>query len=306
MIVAPPAAGRGSWAGAPGAFRAGDDLFLTYRLRRPPPVRGYELHVAAMRGGRLEDLWHVAKAEIGAESIERAAIVRAGETWRLYVGYVEMTDHKWRVGLLESSSIDRFDPRSLRTVLHPDDVGMAAVKDPWLRHVDGRWLMFVSCGRAVRDPAFHGSGDALSTGAVRSETGLATSEDGIAWRWEGVVFAASNTGWDRSTTRLTAAIRDGAWWVGCYDGAASLAENYEERCGIARSRDLRVWERMSPDGPANGRSVGPGGVRYVELTESGDIFWEHTREDGAHELRAIVAAPDVTSAWTPAAASRRA
>jgi hypothetical protein len=286
LFAAPPDEGRGSWAGAPGAFRDGDTLFVSYRLRRPQPTRGYELRIAAVRNGRLEDVWRMRKEEIGAESVERAALVRVGDRWRVYPSYVG-TDRKWRIGLIEASSIDGFDARQMRQVLHPDAVGMAAVKDPWLLRERDRWLMFVSCGRAVTDP-FHSSGDALSTGAVRSESGLATSDDGIAWTWEGIVLATSPSGWDRSTSRLTAAMRDGSGWLGYYDGAASLAENYEERCGIVRSTDLRTWERASHDGPAVGTPRGPGGVRYVSATAGGDIFWEHTREDGSHELRGLV------------------
>ena len=286
LFAAPPDEGRGSWAGAPGAFSDGDTLFVSYRLRRPQPTRGYELRIAAVRNGRLEDMWRMRKEEIGAESVERAALVRVGDRWRVYPSYVG-ADRKWRIGLIESSSIDGFDAREMRQVLHPDAVGMAAVKDPWLLREGERWLMFVSCGRAVTDP-FHGTGDALSTGAVRSESGLATSDDGIAWTWEGIVLATSPSGWDRSTSRLTAAMRDGSGWLGYYDGAASLAENYEERCGIVRSTDLRTWERASHDGPAVGTPRGPGGVRYVSATAGGDIFWEHTREDGSHELRGLV------------------
>jgi hypothetical protein len=287
LFAAPPDEGRGSWAGAPGAFRDGDTLFVSYRLRRPQPTRGYELRIAAVRDGRLEDVWRVRKEEIDAESVERAALVRVGNRWRVYPSYVSRVDRKWRIGLIESSSVDGFDARQVQPALDPDAAGMAAVKDPWLLPEGDRWLMFVSCGRAVTDP-FHGSGDALSTGAVRSETGLATSDDGIAWSWEGIALATSPTGWDRSTSRLTAAVRDGGGWLGYYDGAASLAENYEERCGVARSEDLRTWERVSRDGPAVGTPRGPGGVRYVSATERGDIFWEHTREDGSHELRGLV------------------
>jgi hypothetical protein len=288
LLAAPPDDGRGSWAGAPGAFRDGDALFVSYRLRRPQPTRGYELRIAAVRDGRLEDLWRVRKEEIGAQSIERAALVRVGDRWRLYASYVGSADRKWQIGVMESSEIDGFDARDIRLTLHPDAVGMAAVKDPWLLREDDRWLMFVSCGRPVSEP-FHGTGDALSTGAVRSETGLAISDDGVAWTWDGIVLAASPTGWDRSTSRLTAAVREGDGWLGYYDGAASLAENYEERCGILRSSDLRTWERVSRAGPAVGTARGAGGVRYVSATDAGDIFWEHTREDGSHELRGIVA-----------------
>ena len=289
LFVAPPDEGPGSWAGAPGAYRDGAELLITYRLRRPQPTRGYELRVAAVRGERVVDVARVTKAELHAESIERAGLARIAGTWCLYVGYVAEEDRKWRIGLIEAQSLDAFDARDVRTVLHPDEIGLAAVKDPWLRRVRDRWWMFVSCGRAVRDTAFHSSGDALSTGAVRSETGLATSADGVSWEWSGIVLGASDRGWDRSTSRLTAAMPDGSGWAGFYDGAASLAENYEERCGIARSTDLRTWERVSVDGPAVGAASGPGGVRYVSATDAGDIFWEHTRADGSHELRGIVA-----------------
>jgi hypothetical protein len=80
-------------------------------------------------------------------------------------------------------------------------------------------------------------------------------------------------------------VRDGDGWLGLYDGSASIAQNYEERCGLARSSDLRHWERVSVDGPAIGTARGPGGVRYVEITDAGDVFYEYTRPDGAHELR---------------------
>jgi hypothetical protein len=238
----------------------------------------------------VNDLARITKQDLRAESIERAALVRADGRWRLYIGYVSLGDRKWCVGLIDTPTLERIDPRRVQIVLHPDAVGMSAVKDPWLRRVGDSWWMFVSCGRAVGSEAFHSTGDALSTGATRSETGLATSRDGVAWKWEGIVLGASERGWDRSTSRLTAAVRDGGGWLGFYDGAASLAENYEERCGIARSEDLRTWQRDSVDGPEIGTARGPGGVRYVATTDGGDIFWEHTREDGSHELRGIVAA----------------
>jgi hypothetical protein len=289
LFAAPPDEGQGSWAGAPGLFRDGEALFVTYRLRRPQPTRGYEMRVAVVRGERLVDLARITKQDLQAESIERAALVRVDGRWRLYIGYVALADRKWCVGLVETAALERIDARGARTVLHPDAVGMSAVKDPWIRRVGDVWWMFVSCGRPVSSAAFHSTGDALSTGATKSETGLATSRDGVTWEWQGIVLGASDRGWDRSTSRLTAAVRDGRAWIGYYDGAASLAENYEERCGVVRSEDLRTWQRVSVDGPEIGTPRGPGGVRYVAATDAGDIFWEHTRADGSHELRGIVA-----------------
>ena len=289
LYVAPPDEGAGSWAGAPGLLRDRDALFLTYRLRRPQPTRGYEMRVAAIRGARAVDLARITKQDLRAESIERSALVRVDGSWRLYIGFVALADRKWCVGLIETPTLERIDARGARIVLHPDAVGMSAVKDPWIRRVGDVWWMFVSCGRPVGSAAFHATGDALSTGATKSETGLATSRDGVTWKWEGIVLGASERGWDRSTSRLTAAMRDGSGWVGFYDGAASLAENYEERCGVVKSSDLRTWQRESVDGPTVGTTRGPGGVRYVATTDAGDTFWEHTREDGSHELRGIVA-----------------
>ena len=106
-----------------------------------------------------------------------------------------------------------------------------------------------------------------------------------------MVFSPSDAGWDRATARLTTAWRDADGWSGYYDGAASIAENYEERCGLARSADLLTWQRIG-DAPAIGTARGPGGVRYVDMTEAGDVLFEFTRSDGAHELRGIISSYD--------------
>lgn len=83
--------------------------------------------------------------------------------------------------------------------------------------------------------------------------------------------------------------RDGVF-IGLYDGGASVAKNYEERCGVALSTDLQTWTRLSTDGPAAGPNGGPGSVRYAEAVETDDwvrFYYEYTRPDGAHELRMV-------------------
>jgi hypothetical protein len=287
-IVAPPCVGPGCWAGAPGAYTDGRVSYLVYRMRRPHPGRGYELRIAAfLDGARLETMWSAGKERFGAESIERCALVRVGDRWRLYVSFVRNDDRRWRIGLLEARAVDAFDPVDMVVVLDPQVLGLAAVKDPWLRRDGDRWLMFVSYGTLPmsQETGLHDTGDALSTGRTLSASGIATSADGRRWTWEGAALSPSASGWDSFTARLSTAVPDGDGWLGLYDGSASLAENYEERCGLARSPDLRHWERMSVDGPAIGTARGPGGVRYVEVTEAGDVFYEYTRPDGAHELR---------------------
>lgn len=294
-IVAPPCVGPGCWAGAPGAFSDSRATYLVHRLRRPHPGRGYELRIGASHDGlHYETAWSAGKDRFGAESIERCALTRVGDGWRLYVSFVSRDDRRWRIGLVEARAVDAFDPRQMVVVLDPVDLGLAAVKDPWLRRDGEGWLMFVSYGALPQSsgtlpqssPAvLHATGDALSTGRTRSASGLATSADGRRWTWEGPVLTPGTSGWDSFTTRLSTAVRDRHGWLGLYDGSASLAENYEERCGLARSTDLRHWERTRLDGPAIGTARGPGGVRYVDISSAGDAFYEYTRADGSHELR---------------------
>ena len=288
VIEKSPGSGPGHWAGAPGAFVDDGTLYLVYRVRWPRPRRGGELRIARGDGEHLETIWRATREDFGSQSIERCAILREGRTWRLYVSYVDGLDGRWRIDLIEAGTPDSFDPVARRPALGPDRARAVAVKDPWIRRVDGRWWMFVSFGRRPNgdEQKLHASGDALSTGAVKSETGLATSVDGLRWKWEGSVFAPAAKGWDKATARLTTAFRSGDEWIGLYDGASDISENYEERCGMARSADLRVWERVG-SAPAIGAAGGPGTVRYAESVVLGDrllFFFERTRADGAHEL----------------------
>jgi hypothetical protein len=287
VLVAPPGNGPGHWAGAPGAFVDGDDIYLVYRLRWPRPRRGGELLIARGDGETFTTIWRARREDFTSPSIERCAIVRDGRVWRLYVSYVDGVDGRWRIDVIEATAPDAFDTRARRPALVADAANALAVKDPWLRHEAGRWLMFVSYGeRKTTRTAVHESGDALSTGVVKSETGLASSGDGTRWRWEGKVLSAAATGWDRFTSRLTTAIPSDGGWLGLYDGSATVEENYEERCGLVRSADLRTWERLG-NGPLVGAAGGPGTVRYVESVSAGDellFFFERTRQDGAHEL----------------------
>lgn len=288
VVADPPGSGPGHWAGAPGSFSDGGIVYLVYRLRWPRPRRGGELRVARGDGERFETIWHATREDFASASIERCAILREDRTWRLYVSYVDGIDGRWRIDVIEAGRPDAFDPAARRLALDADMAKAIAVKDPWLRRVGDRWWMFVSYGeRATGDERkLHGSGDALSTGAVKSETGLATSTDGLRWNWDGRVLAASAKGWDKATARLTTAFRSGDEWVGLYDGASDISENYEERCGMARSRDLRTWERIG-SGPTIGSAGGPGSVRYVDSVTVGEsvrFFFERTRVDGSHEL----------------------
>jgi hypothetical protein len=293
-IAAPAGHGAGHWAGAPGAVVAGDLLVLTYRLRAPAPRRGHTVVIATSRDGiGFEPAWQLSREDLSALSIERCAIVRLSAGWRLFVSYVAETDRRWRIDAIDAPTIATLDPRSRHAVLVPGEIGVAAVKDPWMRRIDGVWHLFVSFGPLPAEAAdLHATGDALSTGRTGSFTGLATSRDGETWDWRGEVLGPSERRWDGYTARLTSAIRSGDGWIGLYDGS-TLEENYEERCGIAFSDDLVRWRKADANGPLIGTASGPGGVRYVDMLEMADgslrAYYEWTRPDGSHELRTALA-----------------
>src|SRR5207249_7941336 len=135
------------------------------------------------------------REDFASPSIERCAILREGGSWRLYVSYVDGIDGRWRVDVIEAGSPSAFDPRTRRPVLGADMANAIAAKDPWLRRVNDRWLMFVSFGeRSGLAEPLPGSRTAPSTGAVKSETGLAPTVHGLPWTWGGRICAAASSG----------------------------------------------------------------------------------------------------------------
>lgn len=296
-VVEPLGTGAGWWAGAPGALHTDGRFYLVYRLRKPQPERGGEMRVAVSDDGEhFETIWRAGKGQFFSPSIERSSLTRADDgRWRLYVSFVDGETDTWRIDLMEADRPDAFDPARRIPILTADEIGTEGVKDPWVCRVGGLWHMLASFAATPPDlagdhQALHGTKDVYNTGHTKSCTGLATSADGIRWRWERTILEPRDGAWDAYAARINSAVWRPPVWVGYYDGSRSVAENYEERCGLAASGDLRVWHRLSEDGPMIGPNGGPGSVRYVEAVQGPGwvrFYYEYTRTDGAHELRTI-------------------
>lgn len=292
-VIEPPGSGAGWWAGAPSAVWTGSGWYLSYRLRRPQPERGGTTLIAkSVDGANFTTIWSASKDDFASPSIERSALVRVSDDcWRLYVSYVDGADGRWRIDLLEAATPDGFDPRARRPALTAGGIGVEGVKDPWVTRYAGSWLMIASYAPTPAGGAdrvrLHATQDVYNTGLTRSLTGLATSDDGVTWRWEGGILEPRPGRWDAYAARLTTVLRTSDGWLGLYDGSADVAENYEERCGLAVSTDLRTWRRLG-DGPLVGAAGGPGTVRYAEAVREASgirFYYEYTRSDGSHELR---------------------
>ena len=277
-ILAPAAPGVGNWVGAPRVRwdPHRERVLLVYRERRPrggpPPDRGHRCVVAESRDGvTFDELWAVTKDELGTASMERFDVLPAApDRYLLYLSYEDPADGRWRIDVVEASS-PAFDLSRRRAVLTAAGTRTAAVKDPYVVPA-GPLLMFVSTFLTDEGPA---------------PTSLAVSLDGVAFRWLGETFGVGS-GWDRYQARLCGIVRAGDAFVGFYDGSRGPEEDTEERLGVARSFDLRRWERLTVDEPWVVSPHASGSLRYLDVLPRGDEWWlyyEYARADGSHELR---------------------
>jgi hypothetical protein len=299
VVREPPGTGFGYWAGAPGAYYDAREkaFYLSYRLRRPrgvTPDRGSEVRIARSEDGlNFRDLWSITKDAVGTASMERSALVRGhDETWRLFLSFVDPADSRWCTGVLAAPRISDLFSSKPRIVLTAAECGKEGVKDPFIVETQGCFAMMLSVATATSETSerSHATADIYSTGQCRSETALAFSDDLEHWSWQGVVFRVSPAGWDRYCRRLTGLLRVKDRWLAFYDGSASHRENYEEKAGMAGSRDLVTWRSLTPGGPLVPALPGSASLRYVDVLRVGaDVFLycEICRADGAHELRAL-------------------
>ncbi len=298
VIRQPPGEGRGYWAGAPAVtFDPQDERFyLVYRLRRPrgvQPDRGAEIRIAGSRDGiAFEDIWSGTKDQVDSTSIERCALVHQAEgRWRLYPSYVDPADGRWLIGLVEADGPDRFDLSATQPVLTAADIDAEGVKDPFIFRLAGLEHMVVSYAKVQTEAtaeALHATHDAYNTGLILSASGLATSTDGVAWQWEGDILSPKQGAWDAYAARIGTLWYQSPVWLALYDGSADVSENYEERCGLAYSHDLRAFQRVTRTGPLFEWPQSRGALRYFDvlvLPHATYCYYEMARPDGSHDLR---------------------
>jgi len=291
--------GTGWWAGAPSCVYdpADDNFYLYYRMRKPRELgRGVDCRIAASTDGlAFEDVWRATKEQLNTQSMEKSAIVRGPEgQWRLYLSFVD-TDGRWCIELCEADAVDGFDVSHRTRILDADACHAEGVKDPCVYNVGGMWLMIASYAptpdavtNEMRD-VMHATGDVYNTGTTKSLTGLALSEDGVDWQWAGPILVPPQEGWDQYCTRIGSILYMPPVFIGFYDGSASVEDNYEEKAGMCISTDMRSWQRITTGGPFVLSPHAQRTIRYIEVVQLEDAllyYYEYTRPDGSHELRA--------------------
>jgi sucrose-6-phosphate hydrolase SacC (GH32 family) len=282
VVVEPPSGEPGAWSGAPSTIVADGHVYLAYRLRLPiGEGRGIANVVARSADGvTFTPVAEVTKERFGAESLERPAIVRTPEgTWRLYVSAATPGTKHWRVDLLEADTPEGLATAAPRTVLAGDET--AGVKDPVLHHDEHGWHLWASVHPLER-----------WDDADRMTTEYATSPDGVHWTWRGTALAPRPGEWDARGVRVSSVRVDGDEITVAYDGRATAGENWEERTGVARGRrtaDGSFGPLTAEEREPLGSPYAPNGLRYLSLVTMPDgterLYYEATREDGAHDLR---------------------
>lgn len=303
IIRHPVGSGSGYWVGCPGAYfdEADRSWYLTYRIRRPrgvPPDRGGEVRIARSADAvNWEDVLSIGKDRYDSASIERSALHRGPDgLWRYFTSYVHPSDGRWCTAVMTAPTVDRLDPARREVIFTGPPLGLEGVKDPWILETGGIYHLFLSIATPTPRTGgdSHATLDIFNTGECTSATGLAVSRDLVHWEWQGVVLAPGATGWDCYCRRMNSIVplpgAGGPRYLAFFDGSASHHDNYEEKCALAVSSDLRHWESRSPSGPAFTSPHASGSLRYLEARAAQGqwrLFYEFARPDGAHDLRTI-------------------
>ncbi|MCD0448947.1 hypothetical protein LO762_07055 [Actinocorallia sp. API 0066] len=301
-VLAPERDEPGYWVGCASVLQDEGRYLMTYRRRRPRgeagTERGWRCAIAASHDGvSFDDVWTLDKTALGTPSMERFSLHRRTDgRYQLYLSYVDPSDNRWRIDVVEADAPEAFDVTERRPVFTAEGTGTEGVKDPRVvRTSDGRLVMLVSAAQGTFAEGgageAHATADIYNTGLSLSVSALAESEDdGTTWQWKGVVFEPGE-GWDRWAARLNTLVETDSGFFAYYDGESHHSRNYEEKTGLAFSSDLVHWSRLSADAPAVTTPHGSGSVRYVDAVPDGPatlrLYYEVSRADGAHELRTL-------------------
>ncbi len=274
VVVPAPGAGPGNWAGAASAVRAGDEIYLAYRVRRPlAEGRGVSTVVARSSDGVTFDVaCEVYRDDFGAESFERPVLARTDLGWRLYLSCATPASKHWWIEAVDAETVEQL-ATGRRAVAFPGD-DRVAVKDPVILRGEDGWHAWI-CEHPL-DVAGHE--DRMSTSYWRSA-------DGLAWTRERTVLAPREGEWDARGARVTDVLSLDPLVV-LYDGRERAEDNWFEATGVATGS---LDGTLTADGQLPLRSpFSDGAARYVSHVTMPDgslrYYLELARQDGAHDL----------------------
>jgi hypothetical protein len=277
VVVPAPGDGPGNWAGAASAVRDGEEIYLTYRVRRPlAEGRGVATVVARSTDGeQFEVVCELHREDFGAESFERPVLTRTDGGWRLYLSCASPRSKHWWIEAVDAESVESL-PQGRRTTVFPGDERVA-LKDPVIVRGDEGWHAWV-CEHPL-DVAGHED---------RMSTSYWCGTDGLAWERRRTVLAPREDAWDARGTRVTDVLSLDPLVV-LYDGRARAEDNWFETTGVASGRLDGLL--AGADAPALRSPFSDGAARYATHVTMPDgtlrFYLEMARPDGAHDLVSV-------------------
>jgi len=297
VIREPVGPGSGYWVGCPGLFydEKNKAYYLTYRIRRPrgvEPDRGGEVRIAkSLDLEKWDDVWTLKKDQVNTASIERSHLARGPDGCiRYFTSFVAPEDGRWCVTVTKADEVELLDVKNMKRLFTASELKLEGIKDPWVFKRGDTYYMVLSV--AVPTPSTtaesHKTLDIYNTGECVSASALATSKDLDTWVYQGVVLMPPKVGWDCYCTRMNSVLEVNGKFFTFYDGSQSHLENYEEKCALAVSTDLKSFQSLSPTGPIWTSPFATKSIRYCDVQVHGGrviVCVEFAREDGAHDMR---------------------
>lgn len=157
---------------------------------------------------------------------------------------------------------EHFDAQARRTVLSPGDYGLTWIKDPFVMAHDGAWWLYAAVPPRTGPSV---SGNTVTAGPLDA-TVLAVSQDGRYFPEIEYVFEApTDDSWHGRRARISSVIPWNCGFLAFFDGGRAFHDNYEEKAGLARSPDGRIFTRLDTGAPGFPRHT----VRF-----SAGCLWE--------------------------------
>ena len=284
----------GWWVGAPSITFVPDYGFLLgYRLRAGDGRRGYENRLAFSHDGiHFEDILSIPAHTLSTRSMERPCIRKIGDTFYLYISYVDPKNDRWRIDVINGKDPRHLQIDSLQPVLTAKDCEAESVKDPYLLEYNGQLYLYISYAEPLAEDdvtakeAMQASGDVFTLQKVLSMTGIATGTSPTIFTWNRKVLYPRPETMDSHTARLTGILPTSSRLFAIYDSNTQNGPNYEEKMALAIFHTpFQLHPISSKENWLNELIVES--IRYVDpIVVNGRLYlyYEKTNLSGTHEL----------------------
>jgi len=262
MVLQPESNGKGSWVGAPAAYFDHDTgLWLLMVRYRNEPKRGYKSVLYETKDGvTLKERSVYTAEELNVRSIERGAITRENNNWKLFLSWEEIDNGCWHIATAESNKIEDISYEDFTVSCDSKKAWFQWCKDPTLF----KGHMFIHT--LSKD-------EGKSTHLIQGQSCV----NAIARRCV----------WDQYCQRITSIIQGSSGFIGFYDGAPRREYNQEEKSGLLVGDSLTDFRPLLVERPVFYTDEGSGSIRYIEAREHEEDLWiwfEKCTPDWSHEL----------------------